>query len=82
MITSEKITLIIALWILLVLLITKDTDLELFFVLVFIGVLIIRALTDVFITTTLKHRMNLLIYAFIIVFIIIVGNKIITIVNT
>lgn len=82
MITSEKITLIITLWILLVLLITKDTDLELFFVLVFIGVLIIRALTDVFITTTLKHRMNLLIYAFIIVFIIIVGNKIITIVNT
>lgn len=82
MITSEKITLIITLWILLVLLITKDTDLELFFVLVFIGVLIIRALTDVFITTTLKHRMNLLIYAFIIVFIIIVGNKIITIVKT
>ena len=81
MIISEKITLTIALWILLVLLITRDTDLELFFVLVFIGVLIIRALTDVFITTTLKHRMNLLIYAFIIVFIIIVGNKIITIVN-
>jgi hypothetical protein len=82
MIISEKITLIIALWILLALLITRDTDFELFFVLVFIGVLIIRALTDVFITTTLKHRMNLLIYAFIIVFIIIVGNRIITIVNT
>jgi len=82
MITSEKITLIITLWVLLVLLITRDTDLELFFVLVFIGVLIIRALTDVFITTTLKHRMNLLIYAFIIVFIIIVGNRIITIINT
>lgn len=82
MITSEKVTLVIALWILLVLLITKDTDLELFFVLIFIGVLIIRALLDVFITTTLKHRMNLLIYVFIIVFIVIVGNKIITIVNS
>lgn len=81
MITSEKITLVIALWILLVLLITKDTDLELFFVLIFIGVLIIRALTDVFITTALKHRMNLLIYVFLFIFIIIVGNKIITIVN-
>jgi hypothetical protein len=82
MITSEKITLVIALWILLVLLLTKDTDLELFFVLIFIGVLIVRALTDVFITTTLKHRMNLLIYIFILIFIIIVGNKIITIVST
>jgi hypothetical protein len=82
MLISEKITLVIALWILLVLLITNDTDLELFFVLIFIGVLIIRALTDVFITTTLKHRMNLLIYIFVIIFVVIVGNKIITIVNT
>jgi hypothetical protein len=79
MLISEKITLVIALWILLVLLITNDTDLELFFVLIFIGVLIIRALTDVFITTTLKHRMNLFIYLFIVVFMVIVGNKIITI---
>ena len=79
MITSAKITLIITLWILLVLLITQDTDLELFFVLIFIGVLIIRALADVFIPKTLKFRMNLIIYGFIIVFIVIVGNKIITI---
>jgi len=79
LITSAKITLIITLWILLVLLITQDTDLELFFVLIFIGVLIIRALADVFIPKTLKFRMNLIIYGFIIVFIVIVGNKIITI---
>lgn len=81
MITSEKITLAIAIWILIALLITKDIDLELFFVIVFIGVLIIRAITDVFITKTLKHRMNIIIYIFIIIFSIIVGNKIITIVN-
>jgi membrane protein CcdC involved in cytochrome C biogenesis len=81
MITSEKIALVIALWILIALLITKDTDFELFFVIVFIGLLIIRALTDVFITTTLKHRMNIIIYIFIIVFAVIVGNKIITILN-
>jgi len=81
MITSEKIALVIALWILIALLITKDTDFELFFVIVFIGLLIIRALTDVFITTTLKHRMNIIIYIFIIFFAVIVGNKIITILN-
>jgi hypothetical protein len=79
--TSEKITVVIALWILIALLITGDTDFEMFFVLIFIGVLIIRALTDVFITTTLKFRMNLIIYIFIIVFIVIVGRKIITIVS-
>ena len=79
MIASEKLTLVIAGWILLVLLLTKDTDLELFFVLVFIGVLIVRALAEVFIGTGLKFRMNLMIYVFIIVFTVIVGNKIIMI---
>lgn len=81
MITSEKITLVITLWILLALIITKDTDFELYFVIVFIGILVIRALTDVYITTTLKNRMNILIYIFIIIFSVIVGNKIITILN-
>jgi len=79
MLLSEKITLVIILWILLVFLITNDADLELFFVLIFIGILIIRALTDVYITTTLKHRLNLFIGLFIGVFVVIVGNKIITI---
>ena len=81
MITSEKLTLVIAFWILLVLLITKDTDLELFFVLIFIGVLIVRALAEVFIASSLKFRMNIIIYLFIIVFIVIVGRKIITILS-
>jgi hypothetical protein len=80
--TSEKITFVIALWILIALLVTTDTDFELFFVIIFIGVLIIRALTDVFITGPVKFRMNIIIYIFIIVFIVIVGNKIITIINT
>jgi hypothetical protein len=82
MLISEKITFVIALWILMALLITGDTDFELFFVLIFIGVLIVRALSDVFITKTLKFRMNLIIYLFIIIFIVIIGNKIITIVNS
>ena len=81
MLTSEKITLVIALWILIALLITNDTDFELFFVLIFIGILIVRALTDVFITKPLKFRMNLLIVVFLIGFIVIIGNKIITIIN-
>jgi hypothetical protein len=82
MLNSEKITFVIALWILAALLITGDTDFELFFVLIFIGILIVRALSDMFITKTLKFRMNLIIYLCIIVFIGIIGNKIITIVNS
>ena len=81
MLTSEKIIFVIALWILVALLVTADTDFELFFVLIFIGILIIRALSDVFITKPLKFRMNLVIFVFIIGFMIIVGNKIITILN-
>ena len=82
MLTAEKIIFVISLWILVALLITGDTDFELFFVLIFIGILIIRALTDVFITKPLKLRMNLVIVVFLIGFIVIVGNKIITILHT
>ncbi|MCK4349177.1 MAG: hypothetical protein KAW47_11240 [Thermoplasmatales archaeon] len=76
---SEKITLVIAGWILLVLFITGDANLEIFFILIFIGVLIVRELTDVFTTVNLKDRMNIFIYLFILVFIVIVGKKIISV---
>ena len=79
MLTSEKITLAIAVWILVALIITGDKDLEIFFVLIFIGILIARELMNVFTTTILKDRMNIFIYLFLIIFIIIVGKKIITI---
>jgi len=81
MLVSEKITLIISIWILTVLIITSDSNYEIFFILIFIGILIIRELTDVFTTFNLKDRMNIFIYIFIIVFIIIVGQKIINILN-
>ena len=79
MFMSEKITLIIAGWIILVLFITGDSNLEIFFILIFIGVLIVRELTDVFTTINLKDRMNIFIYLFILVFILIVGKKIISV---
>ena len=79
MFMSEKITLIIAGWIILVLFITGDSNLEIFFIMIFIGVLIVRELTDVFTTINLKDRMNIFIYLFILVFILIVGKKIISV---
>ena len=79
MLIAEKLTMLLAVWILAALLITGDRDFELFFVLIFIGILVVRALSDVFITKPLKFRLNLIIIAFLIGFIVIVGNKIITI---
>ena len=79
MLIAEKLTMLLAVWILAALLITGDRDFELFFVLIFIGILVVRALSDVFITKPLKVRLNLIIIAFLIGFIVIVGNKIITI---
>ena len=60
MLLSEKVTLATAGWILIVLIITGDANLEIFFVMIFIGVLIIRELTDVFTTSNLKDRMNII----------------------
>jgi len=76
---SEKITLVISIWIIFILLITGDKNLEIFFILIFIGVLIIRELTDIFTTENIKDRMNVFIYIFLIGFIIIVGNKVLNI---
>jgi len=76
---SEKITFSISLWIVLTLLLTGNENLELFFVLILIGILIIRELSNIFITPNIKDRLNLFIYIFIVIFIIIVGKKIVDI---
>lgn len=81
MLLSEKITLVVAGWILIVLLITGESNLELFFVLIFIGVLVVRELTDVFTSSNLKERMNLFIYIFLIIFMVIVGKKVMEILS-
>lgn len=75
---SEKITLFVAVWITVALFITGDADLEIFFVFILIGFLIAREFTDRFTTVHLKHRMNVFIYLFIIVFIVLIGKRIIS----
>ena len=81
MLISEKIALILSIWVLAVFLLTGDANFEIFFILIFIGVLIAREISDVFTTINLKDRINIIIYMFIIVFIVIVGQKIINILN-
>ena len=76
---SEKITLIIGIWILFLLIITGDADMETFFVAIFIGMLVVKELSDEFTTKYLKYDMNVFIFAFLMVFIAIMGKKIISI---
>ena len=81
MLTSEKITLIITAWIIIMFNITGDSDLDIFFTLIFIGILIIKILSDLFTTKKFKFRMNAIISVFLIIYIVIITQKIMNIVN-
>jgi len=75
---SEKITIIIIIWTLFLYFITKDSDIEILFVLVFLGLLVIKVLTDEFTTNQLKKKMYLFIIPFLTIFVIIIAEKILT----
>lgn len=78
MLMSEKITLFIILWIIIMLFITGDAALEMFFILIFLGLIIAKELTDRYTVAHLKIRMNLFVLVFLLVFIVFMGKKIIS----
>jgi hypothetical protein len=78
---SDMITLTLVIWIIFLFFITGDTELEVFFVLIFIGMLVVRELTDELTAIRLKHRMDGFIYVFLVAFIWIIGEKIINVLN-
>lgn len=77
MLISEKITLFVAVWVVVMLFVTGDADIEIFIILIFIGLLIAKELTDRFTDVQLKHRMNIFICVFLMIFIAAVGKRII-----
>lgn len=77
MLVSEKVVFAITSWILISLLITGDSEVEIFLVLVAIGFVAVRELSSSFITAQLKQKLNIFIYVFIFVFTILVGIRII-----
>lgn len=77
MLISKKLTLIVALWTIFALFITGDTNLEIFLILLLIGFVVIREFSDRFITTNLKQKLNIFILGFLIVFVVIIVEKII-----
>ena len=77
MLISEKITLIISAWMIIVLILAMDTTLERFLVLLFIGFLIVKIFTDRYTLTRFKNRMNHFIFLFLILFIVIFLRRVI-----
>jgi len=77
----EKITIFVAVWTIIMLFVSGDYGLEIFIILIFIGLLIAKELTDRFTTLQIKRRMNIFILIFLLFFITAVGRKIIDFVS-
>jgi hypothetical protein len=75
------ISLIMFIWIFLMFFITSVTDLEIFLILVIIGILSILYILEEFVDTLYKRRMKAIFFLFFIVFILVVGQKILNILN-
>jgi len=78
---SEKITILVAAWSIIILFITSGTELEIFFILILIGFVAIKEFTDRYTSVNLKRKFNIFIFAFLIIFIVIITEKIINILN-
>jgi len=78
---EEKILLLITIWVIILLFVTGYEGIEIFFVLTTIGFIAIYEFTAHFITNQLKQKMNILIYTFITVFIILIILKIVNRLN-
>ena len=73
---SEKIALAMIVWVLFSLVLAISSGLEVLLILILIGVLIIRELTDSFTPVKTKDRVDYFIYAFLLVFAIIVVRRV------
>lgn len=78
-VSGTHITLIIIAWILLVFFISNDIELETYITLILIGVISIKELTYEFTPYHLKKRFDLFVFGFVILFFVIAGQKIISI---
>ena len=78
MVITEKIVIILAIWILISLFATPNDELDIFFVLITIGFIAIKEFTSPFTTIQIRHKLNILLYPFIIISILLIGAKIIS----
>ncbi|MEF8848579.1 MAG: hypothetical protein V5A68_05540 [Candidatus Thermoplasmatota archaeon] len=78
---SEKITIVLITWTLFLFVTTPPQETEIYFILIFIGILITKELTDTLTPKKLKKRINIFIATFLIAYIAIITQKILEILN-
>lgn len=78
MLISEKIILFMTAWMILIFFLTLNAIVEIFFILIFIGFLLVKVFIDRFTRSNLKIRINILILFFLIVFSLIIGERILS----
>ena len=72
-----KIIIIIITWILLMFLLTINVDLEILFVLILLGILLIKEFTDKLTSSSFKKRLNIFIFSSLLIFLVLVIKRII-----
>lgn len=77
---NDRIAIVLISWTLLLFVLTAD--IEIYFVLIFLGVLITKELTDLYTSTHFKHRLNVFIIVFLSIYIVLIAQKIFTILQT
>ncbi len=77
---SNRISIVLILWTLLLFVIAKDV--EIYFILIFIGILITRELTDLYTTDLYKKRLNAYIIIFLLTYAVLIYQKIMEILAT
>lgn len=78
MLISEKIILFMTAWMIIIFFLTFNAIVEIFFISIFIGFLIVKVFIDRFTRSNLKIRINIFILFFLIVFSLIIGERIIS----
>ena len=80
-ITGKKLIVILILWIFLIFIISYNLDAEIFLINVILGILILKEFLTDYMSVPLKKRTTLLFYLLIIVFITVIGQKVINIIT-
>ena len=78
---SEKIAIVLILWIILIYLITGLNDIDLFFIFTYLGILVVKVFSNEWMSVHVRKRMNIFTLAFLCIFLFIVIRRILLIAN-
>jgi len=79
--TGKEVFIIFTLWLFVSLLITYNIDADIFLIIVILGIIVLREFLSGSVCPRLEKRLNMLFYGLLILFILIIGKRIINILN-